>query len=124
MTFEQAIEKFKELESPEDVLPLLGKEAKHEQLRQLLVAWQKISIKRVKKTEYRGSDSDMVELWKWMWEQVYYDREELKQISMIQGDIDNLMKVLVGNRIIYPDGTISTFARKVLQQMIKMQLRL
>lgn len=118
MTFEEALEKFKSLESPEDILLIL----KHEQLRQLVVAWQKIPIKRVKKGEYKGDDT--VELWKWLWEQIYYDKEELKQIAMIQGDIDNLMKVLIGNRIIYPDGTISMFARKVLQQMIKVQLKL
>lgn len=122
MTFEAAIAKFKAQEQPEDVLPLVGKDETAARLRRLVLAWGKIGVERTGAPE--APNAGERELWRWLWEQVVWDDDELRQISGVRGATAESMDILIGNRIIYPDGTISVFASKALKQIMKSQLKL
>ena len=120
MTFEEAVEKFRSQEQVEDVLAITNvKDPQAIRLRRLVVAWGKIKIDRISVQRPAPPAEDEKELWKWMWECVRYDPEELRQVSGVRVGVEMLMRVLIGNRIIYPDGTVSEYAKKVIRAILK-----
>lgn len=122
MNFDDILNKFKTSEQMEDILPITGKDAEAERLRKILIAWRKIEIKKTP-TKTKPPE-DEIALWNWLWKNVSFDEEQLKSIAGIRGNIQDSMNVLIGNRLIYPDGTISVFASKALKQLLKTQLKL
>ncbi len=117
MTFEDVLSIFKENETPEDVLPLLNNHA----MQKIAIAWPKIKIKRIKTSSTAPPTQN--EQWAWLWSQVEYDVNELMAIVNIYAGIERHMACLIGNRIIYPDGTISSYATKALRQIMMAQLK-
>ena len=122
MNFEEALAVFKGKEQPEDVLPLVGKADLSDELRKITLAWQKMKIER-RKPEGKAPEQEKA-LWDWLWEQADYDIEELQRISGVSRKLSYHIEILSGNRIIYPDGTITTFASKALKQYMKKELNL
>lgn len=120
MTFEESLAQFKAKEQPEDVLPLVGKEEVPARLRKLALAWGKIGIERVE--AQANPEPGELGLWGWIWAQAVWDEDDLKRIAGVRGDITDAMNILRGNRIIYPDGTITIYATQVLRQIMKSQL--
>ena len=123
MTFEEAIEKFRAMEQVEDVMQLVGKEPQQELLRKIVVAWPKVRINRAP-TKTKPPE-DGFALWDWLWTQVVIDTEKIAGIAGSgQGTTEKNINLLRGNRIIYPDGTVSSFATKALRQLMKSQLNI
>jgi hypothetical protein len=120
MKFEEAIGEFRGKEEIEDTSCLFSKGTNSDSLRRIVVAWNKIKITRLSKK--KASPPGEHDLWKWMWEQVSYDEEELKRVSGVRVNLNSLVEILKGNRLIYPDGTISSFAQTALKMKIKTEL--
>ena len=120
--FEEAVLLFKKEEVVEDTACLLSEDSfDTDALRRLVVAWSKIKILRIDPVSHIPNEKQ--EIWKWIWECVKYDQQELKQITGITGfDVDCLVDILIGNRLLYPDGTVSTWALKIVQQSIRGKL--
>jgi hypothetical protein len=107
---------FKQNERPEVVLLL----ADNTNLRKIVVAWISLDTKRVDKLTGLLGDSEN-EAWEWLWENTTYSLKELKEkigTSLPETALENKMKPLIGNRIIYPDGTVNSFIERYLREQV------
>jgi len=107
---------FKQNEKPEVVLLL----ADNPDLVRIIVAWTSLDTNRTDKL----SDSLLVsenEEWEWLWENTNYCLKDLKEkigTSFSEIALRNKMKPLIGNRIIYPDGTVNSIVERYLREQV------
>ena len=111
----EKLAEFKSREKPEVVL-LLGDNA---DLAQITVAWMDMPTSRTKKPPRQPREDDGNRWWNWLWENTTYSRRELMDKAHLpcQG-FDQKLKALIGNRILYPDGTIHSFAQRYLREQV------
>jgi len=61
------------------------------------------------------------EIWEWLWQNTKYSLSELKEkigISFSEIALENKTKPLIGNRVIYPDGTVNSFVQRYLRERV------
>lgn len=107
---------FKQNERPEVVLLL----ADNPDLVKIIVAWTSLDTKCTGKLAELPGDSEN-EAWEWLWENTTYSLKELKEkigTSLSEIALENKMKPLIGNRIIYPDGTVNSFVERYLREQV------
>jgi hypothetical protein len=107
---------FKQNERPEVVLLL----ADNPDLVKIVVAWTSLDTKCVDKLSELPSDSES-EVWGWLWKNTTYNLKELKDkigTSFSEIALENKMRPLIGNRIIYPDGTVNSFVERYLRERV------
>jgi len=105
---------FKDNERPEAVLLVAG----NSQLTRIVVAWTNMDVSRARKlTKCNGSDDETV--WYWLWENVTYSKEEFTSKSGVaEATFENKLNALIGNRVLYPDGTINAFVQRYLRAKV------
>ena len=114
--YTKKLNRFKQNERPETVLLI----ADNPDLVKIIVAWTSLDTKRVDTL----TDSPLVsenEEWEWLWENTNYSLKELKEksgTSFSEIALENKMKPLIGNRIIYPDGTVNSFVERYLREQV------
>ena len=117
MRFGEVLKYFKDGETADTIVPLV----ESAELRSAIVAWKSvvISYKDAKDCEEQSESRQ----WEWMWSKVDFD---IRSFGVVAGcrpqDVMNLFERLKGLRLIYPDGTINTFAKKYLQSVILSKL--
>jgi len=113
--FEARLAEFKSDEKPEVVL-LLGDDA---DLVRITVAWTNTVTSPAKKLTRPPKEDNANAWWNWLWANITYSRQELmdKARQPYQG-FDQKLKALIGNRILYPDGTINSFAQRYLRERV------
>jgi hypothetical protein len=121
--FDQVLEEFRQQEKVQDVLVLTGKGEQADELRRLALAWPKIRITR-HPLPYPPGSPPARQLWDWLWDQVEYDPQEVREISGMGAQAEARLAVLRGNRLIYPDGTVSAYVDKCLSSLLRAQLGL
>jgi hypothetical protein len=106
---------FKQNEKPETVLLI----ADNPDRIKLVIAWTNSNIKQSRNLTTLDGESEN-NIWDWLWENTNYSKTELKVKSDIPSEIvlENRMRPLIGNRIIYPDGTISSYVQKYLREQV------
>jgi hypothetical protein len=105
---------FKENEKPEVVLLI----ADDIDLIKIVVAWTNTTVTRAEKLSLLRGDSDS-EVWEWLWKNAVYSREELTAKSALtEYGIDKKMRPLIGNRVLYPDGTVNSFVQRYLRDRV------
>lgn len=106
---------FKQNEKPEVVLII----ADHPELIKIVIAWNNLNIGRIGKLTELNSESHN-EGWEWLWENTTYSRAELKERSGVASEVslEGKMKPLIGNRILYPDGTVNSFVQRYLREQV------
>jgi hypothetical protein len=116
-TMGELLKYFKKTEAAENIIPLV----ESEELRNGLVAWKSVAIKYKDNSECELKDE--ASRWDWMWNQVEYD---VKKFGVVAGiapqHAQQLLIRLQGLRLIYPDGTVNSFASKYLQAIIMSKL--
>lgn len=122
LTFQQAIELFRAQEQLETIVILLGRTPMHESLRRIFVAWQNAPPKVKPKSTLKFHDGPT--LWADLWATVEPDREGLRKITGLTGDPTRYLDILVGNHLLYPDGTVAESGRKALRSLAKTMLKL
>ena len=112
--FSQKLEWFKANEKPEVVLLI----ADDPQKIRLLVAWTNTTVNRAEpKAELIGEQENAV--WGWLWDNVTFDMEELRTKSAIPNfGFDKQLQFLIGNRLIFPDGTMNSFVQRYLRERV------
>ena len=107
---------FKQNEKPEAVLVI----ADNPECIKIIVAWTNLDVRCTEKlTEIKGKSEN--EVWDWLWENTKYSRTELKDkisIPLSESVLGNKMRPLIGNRIIYPDGSVNTFVQRYLREQV------
>jgi len=84
----------------------------------IAVAWTNTTVKRRQKlTKLTGKTES--EIWDWLWENTEYSVEELLNKSALPSyGFEGWLNSLIGNRILYPDGTINSFAQRYLRDKV------
>jgi hypothetical protein len=113
--FDEKLAQFKSDEKPEVVL-LLGDDA---DLVRITVAWTNTTTARTKRLASPPKADNENGWWDWLWDNTTYSRQELmeKACQSFQG-FDLRLRSLIGNRILYPDGSINSFAQRYLRERV------
>ena len=114
--YTQKLNWFKQNERPEVVLLL----ADNPDLVKIIVAWISLDTNHADKLANLPGESES-EAWAWLWENTTYSLKEFKEnigISLSEIALENKMKSLIGNRIIYPDGTVNSFVERYLREQV------
>jgi hypothetical protein len=112
--YTEELEWFKEHEKPEPVLLVANTPR---QLR-IVVAWTSTALKRTGRLSRprNGSDTDR---WEWLWKNTCFSREELLAKSAVpEASLDTNLAALIGNRVLYPDGTVNSFVQRYLHERV------
>ena len=108
------LDEFKQRERPEVVLQI----AEDMSLIKIVVAWPCITLKRRDPLSDLQSDSETA-IWEWLWDNVEYCERELLSKSGVHGyGFKAQLNVLMGNRVIYPDGTVNTYVQRFLREKV------
>lgn len=107
---------FKQNEKPEAVLLV----ADNPERIKLVFAWSNMDVRCAERlTELRGDSEN--EVWRWLWKNSRYSRAELKEkmgVPLSELSLEIKMKPLIGNRILYPDGTVNSFVQCYLREQV------
>ena len=112
--FAERLKAFKQQETPEVVLLI----ADESDLTKIIVAWMSMAVSRNRKCSKLRGDSPHA-VWEWLWQNIRYSQDELMAKSgLFAHRFERKLETLVGNRIIYPDGTINTFVQRYLREKV------
>jgi len=114
--FTEKLDYFKRNEKPEVVLLI----AENPELTKIVVVWAFLDIKQIEKLTELTGDSEK-ETWEWLWQNTTFSLTELKEkadISVADFVLEKKMKPLIGNRIIYPDGTVNSYVQRYLKERV------
>lgn len=114
--FTEKLDYFKQNEKPETVLLIADKP----ELIRIIITWTSLDIKQVEKLTELSSSSER-EIWEWLWQNISFSLAELKEkadISSADYVLMNKMKPLIGNHIIYPDGTVNSYVQRYLRERV------
>lgn len=112
--YRQKLDWFKANEKPEVVL-LVGDDRA---LTKIVLAWPNVTI-RVRETVTPLARESENKIWEWLWENTEYSRQDLiAKSSLPEYGLDEKLAVLVGNRVLYPDGTINSFVQRYLREKV------
>jgi hypothetical protein len=107
---------FKQNEKPEVVLLI----ADVPERTKFVIAWTNIKIRRADNLTELVSTSEN-EIWEWLWQNTIYSRDELIEkigTSFSDSGLGNKMRPLIGNRILYPDGTVNSYVQRYLREKV------
>ena len=112
--YAEKLEVLKQEETPEVVLLI----ADEPDLTKIIVAWMSMAVSRNKKCIKLHGDSPH-DVWEWLWKNTTWSRHELMAKSgVIAYRFERKLESLVGNHIIYPDGTINSFVQRYLREKV------
>jgi len=106
---------FKQNEKPETVLLV----ADNPDRIKLVIAWTNSNIEQINNLTKLDGESENY-IWDWLWQNTKYSKTELKEKGDIPSGIvlENRMRPLIGNRIIYPDGTVNSYVQRYLREQV------
>jgi hypothetical protein len=107
---------FKQNEKPEVVLML----ADDPERIGIVIAWTNINVKPAE-TMTELVNTYETGIWDWLWENTLFSHRELKEktgTSLSEIGLENKMRPLIGNRIIYPDGTVNSYVQRYLRERV------
>lgn len=110
--YERVLKKLKGQARPEAVLVVKG----DPELIRILVSWPNIEISP---RSYISplSDSSSAASWGWLWKNTDYSQDDLRtNCGVDEESLKAKLAVLIGNRIIYPDGSVNPHVAKFLEQ--------
>jgi hypothetical protein len=114
--FAEKLAWFKQNEKPEAVLVV----ADNPDLIKIAIAWTNLDVKRAGELASPRGESES-EIWEWLWDNARFSIVELKEkvgISFSELALENKLKPLIGNRVIYPDGTVNSFVQRYLREQV------
>ena len=111
-SFEDILQDFKASKDTTNIIPLLSEE----DAQKLVVAWPKVVITRI---PVKGSPPESQnERWQWIWNHVKWSESDLRDISGLpEVKFKRVFNIVKGNRLIFPDGTVSSNAESYLQNL-------
>jgi len=105
---------FKENEKPEVVLFVTD----YEPRTRIVIAWTNTKTTMLKNISPLKTNVES-EIWDWLWQNTAFSLDELRMKSSVSSlEIDRLLRPLVANRLIYPDGTVNSFVQRYLRERV------
>jgi hypothetical protein len=112
--FTERLRRFKENENPEVVLLV----ADDPELTKIVVAWTSLDVRPAEKPSQSPGESEH-EIWDWLWANTAYSLADLAERSGLTVPlIERKLKPLLGNRVLYPDGTVNSFVQRYLRERV------
>ena len=112
--FAQKLDWFKKNEKPEVVLCVDDDSG----LIKIIVAWTNTTVLQNENLSALTTEMENA-AWEWLWENTHFSRAELLEKSgCAEFGFDREFKKLVGNRILYPDGTVNSFVQRYLREKV------
>jgi hypothetical protein len=112
--YEERLRWFKENEKPEVVL-FVGDDST---LTKIALAWTNIAVKRSPKLSPLQGNSES-EVWQWLWDNATYSKQDLlTRCGAFEHGFDSKLAILIGNRILYPDGTVNSFVQRYIREKV------
>lgn len=101
-----------------DVLPIL----EDDMAQKVLIAWPRIGISRTLPSSPLPDDTNAA--WRWLWQGVEFDANELATIAGMHVQASSQkFEQIKGNHLIFPDGSMSDIAKKLLTDKTNARLR-
>jgi len=107
---------FKEHERPEAALAV----ADNAEYIMIVLAWISMNVKCADSITEPAGDSEH-EAWDWLWDNAEYSPAELIDrigIPLSLAGLEKKMRFLIGNRVIYPDGTVNSCVQRYLREQV------
>lgn len=105
---------FKENEKPEVVLFV----ADDATLTKICFAWTNTFACREEEIS-RLQDESKHEVWQWLWKNTVYDSKAFRaKCPHPTPDLSGKIESLIGNRALYPDGTINSYLERFIRQKV------
>ena len=107
---------FKEHERPEAALAV----ADNAEYIMIALAWTSMNTRCADKITEPASASDH-DVWDWLWDNAEYSPAELIDrigIPLSLTGLEKKMRFLIGNRVIYPDGTVNSYVQRYLREQV------
>lgn len=112
--FSELLRHFKKNEAPEAVLLV----ADDPTLTKIVVAWNNLDVRPVKRPRRSPGESEH-DQWDWLWANVSYSLDDLAERSGLAVSlVERKLKPLIGNRVLYPDGTVNSFVQRYLRERV------
>ena len=112
--YSEKLERFKQNEKPEVILFL----ADNPELTRIVVAWTNTAVEQRERLSKLTDESENA-VWDWLWENARFSNDELLAKSALSHfRFDEKVKTLIGNRILYPDGTVNSFVQRYLREKV------
>jgi len=114
--FAEKLNWFKQNEKPEVVLVI----ADNPELIKIVVAWTNLEVKHSEELSIPIGESEN-EVWEWLWENARFSLTEFKikaGVSYSESILENKIRQLIGNRVLYADGTINSFVQRYLRERV------
>ena len=86
----------------------------------IIIPWTCLGIGRADELAALPGESGN-EVWEWLWQDTRFDLNELKERigAPYSGRVlNNKLKPLIGNRVIYPEGTVNSFVERYLRERV------
>jgi len=113
-SYADRLARFKGNERPEAVLLV----ADDPELVKVIVAWSNTVVRAAEPISVLKENSED-HVWKWLWDNARYSRAELlSRIALHEREFDRKWKILVGNRVLYPDSTVNSFVQRYLREKV------
>ncbi len=114
--YAEKIKWLKQNEKPEAVLIV----AVNPELIKIIIAWSNLEVKPADNLpELVGNCEN--EVWSWLWKNSQFSLAELNAkigIPYSESVLEQKMKPLIGNHILYPDGTVNSFVQRYLRSEV------
>lgn len=107
---------FKQNEKPEAVLLVAGEQ----QRIKIALKWGNANVRRADQLSELGGASEN-EVWEWLWNNARYSLSELLEKSGLPFSevvMARRMRPLIGNRVLYPDGTMNSLVQRYLREQV------
>jgi len=114
--FTEQLARFKQNEKPESVLII----ADNPELIRIVVAWSNLDVRSADELS-TFSGVSCSEVWSWLWENSRYNLTELKvraSVPYSESILKQKIDSLIGNRVLYPDGTVNSFVQRYLRTQV------
>ena len=107
---------FKQNEKPEAVLVI----ADNPELIKIIIGWTNLEVRHTDSILELNNASEN-EIWEGLWKNTKINLTELKEktgVPYSESVLESKLKPLIGNRILYPDGTINSFVQRYLRERV------
>ncbi len=112
--FAEHLQRFKGKEYPEAVLLV----ADDPEFTKIIVAWTTLDVRMVNRPSPLAGQSDR-EIWDWLWANARYSLADIAEMSNLTVPlVERKLKPLIGNRVLYPDGTVNSFVQRYLRERV------
>lgn len=111
--YTDVLAEFKANENPEAIL-VVGEDSL---MTRLVLAWPNVARTEVELATPFSKDWDDIKRWAWLWTGIRYSKKDMFAI-VGRSRLDVQLRVLIANRIIYPDGTVHSYLTKFFRTRV------